>query len=101
MSAACMLTDSKPSAQAFEKLRRSEFSSSPRVATFISTVSSLLASHWSVSIDVSHLRSFHWFLVALYRLKRSASNALSCNRRENRCQLCHLCFSRAFRAHLA
>jgi hypothetical protein len=33
----CVLTDSKPCMQAFEKLCRGEFSSSPRVSTFIST----------------------------------------------------------------
>ena len=41
---ACILTDSKPCVQAFEKLCRGEFSSSPRVATFLSTVSRYQAS---------------------------------------------------------
>ena len=36
---ACVLTDSKPCVQAFEKLCRGEFSSSPRVATFLATAS--------------------------------------------------------------
>ena len=36
---ACVLTDSKPCVQAFEKLCRGEFSASPRVSTFLSTVS--------------------------------------------------------------
>lgn len=36
---ACILTDSKPCVQAFEKLCRGEFSASPRVSTFLSTVS--------------------------------------------------------------
>ena len=41
---ACILTDSKPCVQSFEKLCRSEFSSSPRVVTFLSTVSRFQAS---------------------------------------------------------
>lgn len=34
---ACLLTDSKPCVQAYEKLCRGEFSASPRVSTFLST----------------------------------------------------------------
>lgn len=41
----CVLTDSKPCVQAFEKLCRGEFSASPRVTTFLST-----ASRFQVSI---------------------------------------------------
>ena len=41
---ACILTDSKPCVQSFEKLCCGEFSSSPRVATFLSTVSRYQAS---------------------------------------------------------
>ena len=41
---ACIPTDSKPCVQSFEKLCRGEFSSSPRVATFLSTVSRYQAS---------------------------------------------------------
>ena len=41
---ACILTDSKPCVQAFEKLCRGEFSASPRVSTFLSTVSRYQAS---------------------------------------------------------
>ena len=41
---ACILTDSKPCVQSFEKLCRGQFSSSPRVATFLSTVSRYHAS---------------------------------------------------------
>ena len=41
---ACILTDSKPCVQSFEKLYCGEFSSSPRVATFLSTVSRYQAS---------------------------------------------------------
>ena len=35
---ACILTDSKPCVQAFDKLCRGEFSASPQVSTFLSTV---------------------------------------------------------------
>ena len=41
---ACILTDSKPCVQAFEKLCRGEFSTSPRVSTFLSAVSRYHAS---------------------------------------------------------
>lgn len=41
---ACILTDSKPCVQAYEKLCRGEFSASPRVSTFLSTVSRYQAS---------------------------------------------------------
>ena len=40
----CILTDSKPCVQAYEKLCRGEFSASPRLATFLSTVSRYQAS---------------------------------------------------------
>ena len=35
---ACILTDSKPCVQAYEELYRGEFSASPRVSTFLSTM---------------------------------------------------------------
>ena len=38
-SKACVLTDSKPCVQAYQKLCRGEFSTSPRVSTFLSTIS--------------------------------------------------------------
>lgn len=41
---ACILTDSKPCVQAYEKLCRGEFSASPRVSTFLSTASRFQAS---------------------------------------------------------
>ena len=41
---ACVLTDSKPCVQAFEKLCRGEFSNSPRVSTFLSILSRYQAS---------------------------------------------------------
>ena len=46
---ACILTDNKPCVQAFEKLCRGEFSTSPRVSTFLSVVSSFQASVRHVS----------------------------------------------------
>ena len=45
---ACILTDSKPCVQAIDKLRRGEFSASPRVTSFLSVVS-----HYQ--IDILHL----------------------------------------------
>ena len=41
---ACILTDSKPCVQAYEQLCRGEFSTSPRVSTFLSAVSRFQAS---------------------------------------------------------
>ena len=46
---ACILTDSKPCVQAYEKLCRGEFSATPRVSTFLSTVSRYQASVRHVS----------------------------------------------------
>ena len=46
---AYILTDSKPCVQAYEKLCRGEFSASPRVSTFLSTVSRYQASVRHVS----------------------------------------------------
>ena len=46
---ACILTDSKPCVHAYEKLCRGEFSASPRVSTFLSTVSRYQASVRHVS----------------------------------------------------
>ena len=46
---ACILTDSKPCVQAYEKLCRGEFSASPGVSTFLSTVSRYQASVRHVS----------------------------------------------------
>ena len=45
----CILTDSKPCVQAYEKLCRGEFSASPRVSTFLSVVSRYQASVRHVS----------------------------------------------------
>lgn len=44
----CVLTDSKPCVQAIQKLRRGEFSSSPRVTSFLSTAS-------RYQVDLQHL----------------------------------------------
>ena len=46
---ACILTDSKPCVQAYEKLCRGEFSASPRVSSFLSVVSRYQASVRHVS----------------------------------------------------
>ena len=46
---ACILTDSTPCVQAYEKLCRGEFSASPRVSTFLSVVSRYQASVRHVS----------------------------------------------------
>ena len=45
---ACVLTDSKPCVQAIEKLRRGEFSASPRVTSFLTIVSRF-------QMDIKHL----------------------------------------------
>ena len=44
----CVLTDSKPCVQAIDKLRRGEFSASPRVTSFLSTAS-------RYQVDLQHL----------------------------------------------
>lgn len=44
----CVLTDSKPCVQAFNKLCRGEFSNSPRVATYLSSASQF-------QVDIKHL----------------------------------------------
>ena len=46
---ACILTDSKPCVHAYEKLCRGEFSASPHVSTFLSTISRYQASVRHVS----------------------------------------------------
>lgn len=46
---ACVLTDSKPCVQAFEKLCRGEFSASPRVTSFLSTTSWFQGLIWHVA----------------------------------------------------
>ena len=51
---ACLLTDSKPCVHAFDKLCRGEFSASPRVASFLSTVSrfQVVVGHLDGSVNV-------------------------------------------------
>lgn len=73
---ACLLTDSKPCVQAFEKLCRGEFSASPRVTSFLSTVS-------RYQVNVRHLAGS-----ANVPSDFSSRNAPECN--EPRCQIC--CF---------
>lgn len=51
---ACILTDSKPCVQAYEKLCRGEFSASPRVSTFLSTASRFQASIRHISGQAIH-----------------------------------------------
>ena len=70
----CLLTDSKPCVQAFEKLCRGEFSASPRVTSFLSTVSRYQA-------NIRHLAGFSNVLSDLAR-----RNAPECNR--PKCQIC-------------
>ena len=73
-SPTCVLTDSKPCVQAFEKLCRGEFSASPRVATFLS-----MASRYTVSIrhiaGIANLPSDH-----------ASRNTTECP--EESCQIC-------------
>ena len=55
----CLLMDSKPCMQAVEKLCRGEFSASPRVTSFLSTVSRYhcltIAYHFTYQINVRHV----------------------------------------------
>ena len=53
---ACILTDSKPCVQAYEKLCRGEFLASPHVSTILSTVSRYQASVRHVSGSAIGLR---------------------------------------------
>ena len=73
----CILTDSKPCVQAYEKLCRVSFSASPRISTFLSIVSRYQAS-------IRHIRGIH--------------NALSdfasrhpIEYHDKRCQICSFC----------
>jgi hypothetical protein len=55
----CALTDSKPCVQSFKKLCRGQFSSNPRVTTFLSTVSRYQISlrHLAKILGVTSVRS--------------------------------------------
>ncbi|KAK3083239.1 hypothetical protein FSP39_017533 [Pinctada imbricata] len=70
-----VLTDSKPCVQAFEKLRRGEFSASPRVTSFLST-----ASRYNTTIR--HLAGS-----ANVPSDFASRNAVDCH--EPRCQICN------------
>ena len=70
----CLLTDSKPCVQAVEKLCRGEFSASPRVTSFLSTVS-------RYQINVRHLNG-----TANIPSDFASRNAPECT--EPRCQVC-------------
>ena len=71
---ACVLTDSKPCVQAIEKLCRGQFSASPRVTSFLSTVS-------RYQVSVKHLKG-----TANIPSDFSSRNAPDCN--EPNCQIC-------------
>ena len=71
---ACILTDSKPCVQAYEKLCRGKFSACPHVMTFLSTVSRFQVSVRHTA-GVSNLPSDH-----------ARPNAPPCN--EPSCQVC-------------
>ena len=75
----CILTDSKPCVQAYEKLSRGEFSSSPRVATFLST-----ASRYQTSIR-------HVSGSSILPSDFSSRNAADCNNPQ--CQICSFILS--------
>jgi hypothetical protein len=73
---ACVLTDSKPCVQAYEKLCRGQFSVSPRVSTFLSTVSRYQAS-------IRHIRGINNSLSDF-----GSRNPPECT--DEKCQVC--CF---------
>ena len=70
----CVLTDSKPCVKAAEKLCRGEFSASPRVATFLSTVSRF-------QVSIRHLAG-----TSNAPSDFGSRNAPSCT--EEHCQIC-------------
>ena len=71
---ACILSDSQPCVQAYEKLCRGEFSASPRVSTFLSTVSR----YQGIVCQVSGS--------AILPLAFASRNAPDCN--DPKCQVC-------------
>lgn len=71
----CVLTDSKPCVQAIQKLRRGEFSSSPRVTSFLSTAS-------RYQVDLQHLAGS-----ANIPSDFISRNAAECNNPS--CQICN------------
>ena len=71
---ACVLTDSKPCVQAVEKLCRGQFSASPCVTSFLSTVS-------RYQVSLKHLKGSANILSDF-----SSRNAPDCN--EPNCQIC-------------
>ena len=73
-SQVCVLTDSRPCVQAYDKLGRGEFSASPRVSTFLSTIS-------RYSVSVRHLAGS-----ANLPSDFSSRNALPCL--DSACQIC-------------
>lgn len=71
---ACVLNDSKPCVQAFEKMCRGEFSTSPRVSTFLSTVSRF-------RVSLRHVSG-----AAILPTYFSSRNAPACD--DPSCQIC-------------
>ena len=70
----CILTDSKPCVQAYEKLCRGEFSASPRVSTFLSVVS-------RYQVSVRHVSG-----AAILPADFASRNAPVCE--EENCRIC-------------
>lgn len=70
----CLLTDSKPCVQAFDKMCRGEFSASPRVTTFLSLVS-------RYQISIQHLKG-----TVNKPSDFQSRNAPDCN--DPKCQIC-------------
>ena len=77
---ACLLTDSQPCVQALQKLFRGEFSASPRVTSFLTTVSLTVVKKLASSISLALLIYPRTLPVAmlLTSLNRTAKFALSC-----------------------
>lgn len=71
---ACVLTDSKPCVQAFEKICRGEFSALPRTSTYLSTVSRFQAT-------VRHVAG-----AAIFPSDFASCNAPNCT--DPSCQVC-------------
>jgi hypothetical protein len=73
----CLLTDSKPCVQAFQKLYRGEFLASPRVTSFLSIISRYQA-------IVSHLARLAWSA----NISSDFASRIDPEYNEQRCQIC-------------
>ena len=71
----CVVTDSKPCVQAYQKLCRGEFSASPRVSTFLSTVS-------RYQVQIQHVAG-----ASILPSDFASRNAADCN--DMACQVCN------------